>query len=281
MDKENQGFKVYVASHGFTGQIHASKTDAQIPFEEAFMKALNHVAGVETVLDLATGTHAGFFSSLSVVDRTANKGTRSYAASGYLNPSLGRSNLKVLTDALVARLVTTQASDGISVEGVGFMHKGKLYTIRSKRETILSTGVFKSPQILELSGIGDSKRLASAGVKCLVHNPAVGENLQDHVATVTPLRLAPGHFSMDAMADSGFVQQQMELYKKNQSGPFDSPPSLIGFLSYASIISKEELQSTLATVSADERSAFDNEQTLVPLTFRYYLSRQTSTITKA
>jgi choline dehydrogenase-like flavoprotein len=187
MDKENQGFKVDVASHGFTGQIHTSKTDAQIPFEEAFMKALTHVAGVETVPDPATGTHAGFFSSLSAVDRTANKGTRSYAASGYLNPSLDRSGLRVLTDALATRLVTTQGSDGISVEGAEFMHKGKLYAIRSKREIILSTGVFKSPQILELFGIGDSKRLAS-------------------------------------------------------------------------IVSKEELQSTLATISTDERSAFDNEQ---------------------
>ena len=98
------------------------------------------------------------------------------------------------------------------------------------------------------------QRLASAGIECWVNNPEIGENLQDHVSTVVPVELAPGHFSMDAMADAGFVQQQMELYMKDQSGPFASPSSLMGFLSYASIVSKEELWSTLATISPNELS---------------------------
>jgi choline dehydrogenase-like flavoprotein len=258
--KENQGFKVSVPHHGTTGQIHTSKTDGQIPFEEVFMNASNHVAGVDSVSDPAAGAHSGFFSSLSTVDRTVNKGTRSYAASGYLSPSLGRSNLKVLTDALVTRLILSEGPDSISVEGAEFIHKGILHTIRSTRETVLSAGTFKTPQILELSGIGNGESLASAGIQCLVDNPAVGENLQDHVATIAPLELAPGHFSMDAMADSGFVQQQMEVYMKDQSGPFASPPSLMGFVSYASIVSKEELQSTLATGSSAERSASGDER---------------------
>ena len=106
------------------------------------MNAANQVAGVGTVSDPATGAHAGFFSSLSVVDRTAARGTRSYAASGYLIPSLARSNLKVLTDALATRLILNAATSSISVDGVEFIHKGTSYTVTSKRETILSAGAF-------------------------------------------------------------------------------------------------------------------------------------------
>jgi choline dehydrogenase-like flavoprotein len=259
-DKANQGFKVDVPYHGTAGQIHTSKTEAQIPFEEVFMNASNHAAGIDTVSDPATGFHAGFFSSLSVVDRTVSKGTRSYAASGYLRPGLRQSNLKVLTDALITRLVFSDGLDNISVKGADFIHNGTLYSVSSTRETILSAGVYKTSQILELSGIGSAEGLASAGIKGLVNNPAVGENLQDHVAMAAPLGLAPGHFSMDAMADRGFVQQQMELYMKDHSGPFASPPSLMGFLSYATLVSKEELRSTLATVSLDGHSASGNEQ---------------------
>ena len=211
------------------------------------------------VSDPAAGAHAGFLSSLSVVDRTMNKGTRSYAASGYLGSSIARSNVKVLTNALVTRLTLSARPGRISVEGAEFIHQGTLYTVMSMRETVLSAGVYKTPQILELSGIGNAEGLTSAGIECWVNSPAVGENLQDHVATVAPLELAPWYFSMDAMADNGFVQQQMELYMKDQSGPFASPPSLMGFLSYASIVSKEELQSTLDTVSSASESSLGDE----------------------
>lgn len=104
-------------------------------------------------------------------------------------------------------LIMSDVPDSVSPEGAEFIHKGKLYIIGSTRETVLSAGVFKTPQILELSGIGNAPSLASAGIQCLVDNPAVSENLQDHVATVFPLELALGHYSMDMMADGGFVQQ--------------------------------------------------------------------------
>lgn len=110
--------------------------------------------------------------------------TRSYSAVAYLAPNSGRKNLKVLTSALARRIVwdnaTIHASSGVVATGVEFTHGGKIYTVKAKKEVILSSGAVNTPQLLELSGIGSTKVLAAAGVKQIIDLPGVGENLQDH-----------------------------------------------------------------------------------------------------
>ena len=104
-------------------------------------------------------------------------GRRASAAQAYLKPAKSRSNLEVITDAYVTRLIF----DGKLCRGVEFQHKGKSRTALAAKETILSAGAVNSPQILECSGIGDSKRLSDLGVDVVHHAPQVGENLQDHL----------------------------------------------------------------------------------------------------
>lgn len=116
----------------------------------------------------------GFYSSLGAVNRTTDPGRRSYAATGYLRPNIHRRNLSVLTDALATRVVL----EGNKATGVEFTHSGQTRKIRSTKEVILSGGVINSPQILELSGIGDPEVLAQAGVECKVENKSVGANFQ-------------------------------------------------------------------------------------------------------
>ena len=115
----------------------------------------------------------GFYSSLGSVNRTTDPGKRSYAATGYLRPNLGRANLKVLTSALVNKIVL----EGNTATGVEFVHDGQRRTINASKEVILSGGTISSPQILELSGIGDPDVLKAAGVECLVENRRVGANV--------------------------------------------------------------------------------------------------------
>ena len=125
----------------------------------------------------------GFYSSLGAVDRTSDKGRRSYAATGYLRPNLRRANLKVLTEALGSRILL----EGNNAKGVEFIHNGSKHQVKASKEVILSGGVMNSPQLLELSGIGDPEVLKAAGVECLVENARVGKNLQDHVlGTIRP-----------------------------------------------------------------------------------------------
>lgn len=126
----------------------------------------------------------GFYSSLGAVNRTTDPGRRSYAATGYFRDmSMHRSNLKVLTEALVTKLIM----NGNAATGVEFTHGGQTKKVQSTREVILSGGVINSPQILELSGIGDPEVLKQAGVECKVGNKAVGANFQ---GKTTPRRLA-------------------------------------------------------------------------------------------
>jgi GMC oxidoreductase len=77
-----------------------------MPMEEEFIKACYDVSKSKNTLhDAWSGDHLGFYSSLGAVDRTGNIGTRSYAATGYLKPNLGRPNLKVLTGALASKVL--------------------------------------------------------------------------------------------------------------------------------------------------------------------------------
>ena len=140
-----------------------------------FCTAAYEVGGKPSTLDDAwSGDHLGFYSSLAAVDRTSDKGRRSYAATGYLRPNLGRQNLKVLTEALVTQINL----DGNSATGVQFMHNEQEYNVKASTEVILSGGVINSPQILELSGIGDPEILKAAGVECKIENKRVGANFQ-------------------------------------------------------------------------------------------------------
>lgn len=144
--------------------------------------AAYEVGGKEdTLVDAWSGDHMGFYSSLGAVNRTDDRGKRSYAASGYLRPNLGRPNLKVLTEALASKVVM----DGNTAAGVEFTHGGETRTVKASREVILSGGVINSPQLLELSGIGDPEVLRAAGVDCIVENNRVGKHSSAHTVCDT------------------------------------------------------------------------------------------------
>ena len=87
--------------HGTDGPIHTSVNDWRVPIEIDIMLGCEEVAGMpQEPRDAWSGDHMGFYSSLSSVDRTNQKGTRSYSAVGYLLPNLSRSNLRVICEAM-------------------------------------------------------------------------------------------------------------------------------------------------------------------------------------
>lgn len=137
------------------------------------MHACSDIAGMkQRPKDPWSGDHIGFYSGLGAVDRTNQKGTRSYAASGCLAPNLGRTNLKILTEALAFNVIL----DDNAAIGAQFTHGGGTHEVHAKQESVVSAGVYQTPQILELSGIGDPNVIQKAGVECLVANPGVGAN---------------------------------------------------------------------------------------------------------
>ena len=245
--------------HASKGPIHTSFNDWYMPLEVDFAKAAHEVTGTKkTIRDAWSGDHLGFYSSLGTVNRTDDRGKRSYSATGYLRPNLGRKNLKVLTEAQATKVLL----EGNTAKGVEFVHNGTKHQVLADREVILSAGVIQSPQLLELSGIGDPEILRAAGVEVAVENKGVGANFQDHVLGGLLFDLKPGIDSMDALHGEEFNKMQQDAYEKTQKGPYGSPGMMMGFVSYASVASPEEVEATIKEIKQKSlaKTAFQKAQ---------------------
>jgi choline dehydrogenase len=123
-------------------------------------------------------------------DRNIRKGRRLSAARAYLHPAMSRPNLEVRTRTFVERVVFE------GTRAVGVQVNGK--TIRAD-EVILCGGAINSPQLLQLSGIGNAQELQALGISVANDLPGVGENLQDHLevyvqcASKLPVTVAPSY----------------------------------------------------------------------------------------
>jgi 4-pyridoxate dehydrogenase len=107
---------------------------------------------------------------------TIRNGRRASASAAYLKPVLQRRNLTLRTDARATRVTLR----GTHATGVEFVHRGTTVHAEAKREVILCGGVFNSPQLLMLSGIGPAEHLKEVGIAPLIDLP-VGRNLRDHL----------------------------------------------------------------------------------------------------
>lgn len=134
--------------------------------------------------DTLTGYAPGGLMVPDTVDPAM--GIRSYAANAYLSPEVrGRANLTVRTGVEVKKVLLKKPGrgepDGPAVAtGVEFtvLTTGTTTTVTARREVVVTAGVFGSPKLLELSGIGDARRLGVDHV--VIDAPGVGENLQNH-----------------------------------------------------------------------------------------------------
>jgi choline dehydrogenase len=113
---------------------------------------------------------------VGVYQITAKGGRRMSASRAFLRPAMRRQNLKVETNALATRILF----EGNRATGVEYRRGGQTFTARARASVILSAGSIGSPQLLELSGVGDPTVLASAGIAVRHANPNVGAHLQDH-----------------------------------------------------------------------------------------------------
>jgi 4-pyridoxate dehydrogenase len=109
---------------------------------------------------------------------TIRDGRRCSAAVAFLRPAARRPNLTVETGALATRVLL----EGTRATGVEYTTGGRLNQARATREVLLSGGVFNSPQLLMLSGIGEADHLGEVGIEPRVQLAGVGKNLQDHLS---------------------------------------------------------------------------------------------------
>jgi choline dehydrogenase-like flavoprotein len=115
----------------------------------------------------------------------------------------------------------------------------------------------KSPQILELSGIGNPSILSSAGIKCVVDNARVGENFQDHSATGIGYELVEGEKTLDMLQQEPELQAAMASYTTDKSGPLSSGGAAMGFASYADLAIPSEVKSLQELILSDKYPGHD------------------------
>jgi choline dehydrogenase len=158
---------------GDTGPLNVNNgNNMRNPLYKAFIRA-GVEAGYWRTEDCNGAQQEGF----GAMHMTVKNGIRWSAANAYLRPAMKRSNLTVITGALVHRVLLEDKQ----ARGVRFSHRGKTQEALATRETILSAGSIGSPHLLQLSGIGKREVLEAAGVALEHELPGVGENLQDHL----------------------------------------------------------------------------------------------------
>ncbi|KAK3659020.1 hypothetical protein LTR56_001457 [Elasticomyces elasticus] len=195
------------------GPIQASFPMQVTGFQKLWVDTFRTL-GLDNVSDPLDGHALGGHTSTCHI--TGDKHERSHAGVAYLDPVRSRTNLTVITNALVRKLMVDQDNPIPVVSGVVYSQDGVLHEVRAKREVILAAGTFNTPQILEISGIGNPDILQQHGIDVVYANPAVGENLQDHIRPGLSFELnddAPPRSSMP-------VEEARRLYQENRSGPW-------------------------------------------------------------
>lgn len=158
--------------HGQGGPLNVTYQNYQSPINDLFLEAAA-LNGIPLNPDYNGAEQEGAF----MYQVTQIDGERCSAAKAYLTPNLARPNLLVLTHAVTAKV----NFEGRRATGVSYYQGSELKEVHARREVILASGTFGSPQLLMISGISDATELQKFGIPVVHHLPGVGKNLQDHL----------------------------------------------------------------------------------------------------
>ena len=162
------------AWHGSGGPQHVTDTaKAAHPLCRSFIAA-GQALGFAATDDLNGAGAEG----LGLYQINTRGGRRASTANEYLRPAMRRGGVALRTRAMATRIII----EGGAATGVEYRRGGQIRRARARREVILAGGAINSPQLLQLSGVGDGARLSALGIAPLVDAPMVGQNLQDHLA---------------------------------------------------------------------------------------------------
>jgi 4-pyridoxate dehydrogenase len=158
---------------GALGPLTVSGLKTRDPFFDALLAAAED-AGFPVTPDYNGASQDGFARGQS----TIRAGRRCSAAVAFLRPALARGKVTLRRRALATRILI----EGRRAVGIEYRRNGGTQQVMAEREVILSAGVFNTPQLLMLSGIGPADHLRDTGIAPLLDRPGVGGNLQDHLA---------------------------------------------------------------------------------------------------
>jgi choline dehydrogenase len=171
--KKSEAFEgVGGEARGKDGPLRVTRRGIKHPLALAFKEACEQ-SGISYNSDFNSG---GDQAGVGPTDATTANNVRWSTSRAFLSPAMMRSNLKVFTRSLVTRILF----EGERAVGIEYLRYGRLKKIRAKREVILSGGAVNSPQLLQLSGVGDPEHLTKLDIPIIRELKGVGQNLQDH-----------------------------------------------------------------------------------------------------
>ncbi len=194
--------------HGAGGPLHVAPLRCTNPLSQVFLDAAGEL-GYARNDDFNGAEQLG----VGMFHVTQRNGRRCSAADAFLKPAQMRSNLAVETDALITRIII----EGDRALGIEFARGGKIQRATANREVLLCAGTVNSPQLLQLSGIGNADNLKALGISVAQHLPGVGQNLQDHPVMAQAYECKQPISMADAESARNFVR-----YLCFGSGPLTS-----------------------------------------------------------
>ncbi|KAJ7488067.1 alcohol oxidase [Mycena latifolia] len=210
----------------------ATLSNLEGPYHETLRKV-----GITRADEPFSGNTQGTW--LTPVSIHPTKRIRSYAANVYYQPNASRPNLTVLVCAHVTKLILTRAGGVATADQVRFLYDGKDYEVTVGKEVILCAGTIISPQILELSGIGNPSVLTKVGIDVTVPLPGVGENVQEHIYCEASYEIRKdkedAYTTFDCLSDPTVAAEQYAEYQAHGTGVCGMVPSCMAYASLASV----------------------------------------------
>jgi choline dehydrogenase len=205
--------------HGSGGEWRVEQQRLKWTVLESFREAAQQT-GIPYTDDFNRGDNTG----VAYFDVNQRNGWRWNAAKAFLRPVKHRRNLTVTTHAHVQHLLIEQRR----CQGVEFISAGSRVRVRARREVLLAAGSINSPQLLELSGIGEGSRLQRLGIPTVYDAPGVGAGLQDHLQLRMSFRVH-GVATLNSTAASWWGKLAIGLqYALTRRGPMSMAPSQLG-----------------------------------------------------
>ena len=237
---------------GDSGPLRISQVSDNNPLYETLIQAAESI-GYPRSNDYNGPNQEG----ISRVQATMSKGRRMSTEYTYLRPAMKRKNLHIITEAMTQSIIL----EGNKCVGVFYKKNEKLFKLRVRSEVILAAGAINTPQLLELSGIGNPEILQKYNIKVNHSLPAVGENFQDHMMTRTQWKLKTNDVSYNHLGRGFNRIGQMLKYILTGRGLFSMPAaSIIAFLKTKTELETPDVQIQFIPFSVEnlEKRVFHN-----------------------
>ncbi len=212
------------AFHGSDGELRVEERRVNWEILDAWREAACE-AGIPRIDEYNRGDNFG----TAYFQMNQRRGKRCSAAHAFLNPVKSRSNLTILTEAMVQGLNLESVAGDLQATGVTVRIKGgPAQALKARKELVVSAGSIGSPQLLQLSGIGPRPLLAQYGIEVKRELAGVGENLQDHLQIRTVYGVN-NTVTLNKLYNSLWGRIRMGLeYALFRKGPMTMPPSQLG-----------------------------------------------------